>query len=160
MTVPTEPRGGPVDRLVDVQEQVTGPVHADLAQRVSEGRSAATSAEGDYVYTVDDLAGAKHFDDVIAFCAYKWHLPDPKRPSYQPLHNDERRRTADHEATPYRMLVPRPVHHIICPGRAICVERHVLGPLREQGHATGWNVPRLRRELEAGAVIEWGGRNR
>ena len=33
---------------------------------------------------------------------------------------------------PYRILVPRPVPNLICPGRAVSVERHVLGPLREQ----------------------------
>jgi hypothetical protein len=41
------------------------------------------------------------------------------------------------------VLVPRPVQNVLCPGRAISVERDVLGPLREQapcyamGHAAG-----------------------
>jgi hypothetical protein len=40
-------------------------------------------------------------------------------------------------------MVPRPIDNVICPGRAISVEREVLGPLREQapcyamGHAAG-----------------------
>ena len=33
---------------------------------------------------------------------------------------------------PYRILVPRPVRNLICPGRAVSVERHMLSPLREQ----------------------------
>lgn len=33
---------------------------------------------------------------------------------------------------PYRILLPRPVPNLICPCRAASVERHVLGPLREQ----------------------------
>ena len=31
---------------------------------------------------------------------------------------------------PYRIMLPRPVTNLICPGRAVSVERDVLGPLR------------------------------
>ena len=31
---------------------------------------------------------------------------------------------------PYRIMVPRPVLNLLCPGRAVSVERDVLGPLR------------------------------
>jgi hypothetical protein len=27
-------------------------------------------------------------------------------------------------------MIPKPVENLICPGRAVCVERDVLGPLR------------------------------
>ena len=73
-------------------------------------------------------------------------------------------------------MVPRPIANLICPGRAISVERDVLGPLREMGpcyamgEASGLaaaqvvrggvafaevDTGRLRAELrERGAVIE------
>jgi hypothetical protein len=53
---------------------------------------------------------------------------------------------------PYRVLVPRPIANVICPGRAISVERDVLGPLREQapcyamGHAAGLAAAQAVRE--------------
>jgi hypothetical protein len=74
-------------------------------------------------------------------------------------------------------MVPRPVTNLICPGRAISVERDVPGPLREQGpcYAMGQaaglaasavvanngtfasvNTNRLREQLkQQGAIIEW-----
>lgn len=135
---------------------------------------------GDFVYTVEDVASGKAFDDVIGYSAYGWDLPDPKRPSYQPLH-EQQVRIADHTAIPFGVLVPRPVTNVVCPGRAISVERDVLGPLREQapcyamGHAAGLasvqvvkeniafknvDVARLRRDLvENGAVVDWAGAN-
>ena len=97
---------------------------------------------GDFVMTVGDLVEGRDFPDTIGFSGYGWDLPDPKRPSYQPaLHRLKRKR--NYTPIPYRVMVPRLVENIICPGRAISVERHVLGPLREQGacyamgHAAG-----------------------
>ena len=96
---------------------------------------------GDFIYTVDDLVAARDFPDTIGFSGYGWDLPDPKRPSYQPMHGVKRKRP--YTPIPFRCLVPRPIQNVICPGRAISVERDVLGPLREQapcyamGHAAG-----------------------
>ena len=78
---------------------------------------------------------------------------------------------------PYRTLVPHGVTNLICPGRALSVERPVLGPLRvmapcmAMGEAAGLaarqavaegrsfaevDPVRLRRELaENNAVVEW-----
>jgi hypothetical protein len=86
---------------------------------------------GDFVYTVEDLIHGHDFPDTIGFSGYGWDLPDPRNPSYQPMHGSIRKRS--YTPMPYRIMVPRPVRNIICPGRAISVERHVLGPLREQG---------------------------
>jgi hypothetical protein len=96
---------------------------------------------GDYVLTVADLVEGHDFPDTIGYSGYGWDLPDPKRPSHQPMSGVRRKR--DFTPIPYRVLVPRPVANVICPGRAISVERDVLGPLREQapcyamGHAAG-----------------------
>lgn len=131
---------------------------------------------GDYVYTVEDLVNERDFDDTIGFSGYGWDLPDPKRPSYQPMHNGPKLKRP-YTPIPYRVLVPRPIENVICPGRAISVERDVLGPLREQGpcyamgHAAGQaavqvvcdnvafkniDIDRLRQELRArGAVVDW-----
>jgi hypothetical protein len=113
------------------------------------------------------------FDDVIGFSAYGWDLPDPKRPSDNPGHG----RKPPVVPIPYRTLVPRGVTNLICPGRALSVERPVLGPLRvmapcmAMGEAAGQaalqavgegrsfaevDPVRLRRELaENTAVVEW-----
>ena len=96
---------------------------------------------GNFVMTVEDLVEGRDFEDTIGFSGYGWDLPDPKRPSHQPLSGFKRKR--NYTPIPYRVMVPRPVENVICPGRAISVERHVLGPLREQGacyamgHAAG-----------------------
>ena len=85
----------------------------------------------DFQLTVADLAAGSEFPDTIGFTAYGWDLPDPIRPSYQPLH-DKPARKKDVTPIPYRVMLPRPVRNLICPGRAVCVERDVLGPMRVQ----------------------------
>jgi hypothetical protein len=131
---------------------------------------------GDYVYTLDDLLEPRDFDDTIGFSGYGFDLPDPKKPSHQPLLERRLTRKRPFTPIPYRVLVPRPVENVICPGRAISVERHVLGPLREQapcmamGHAAGLaavqvvetgcsfadvDVRKLRTDLSAeGAIVD------
>src|SRR5690606_15851509 len=123
-----------------------------------------------------DLVNERDFDDTIGFSGYGWDLPDPKRPSYQPMHNGPKLKRP-YTPIPYRVLVPRPVEKVICPRRAISRERDVLGPVREQGpcyamgHAAGQaavqvvcdnvafkniDIDRLRQELRArGAVVDW-----
>ena len=134
---------------------------------------------GDFVYAVADLVGGRDFENTIGFSSYGWDLPDPRRPSYQPMHHDRGapKMVRDITPIPYRVMVPRPVENLICPGRAISVERDVLGPLREQapcyamGQAAGLaavqavgdgvafrdvDTDRLRQALrEAGAVVDW-----
>jgi len=128
---------------------------------------------GPYVLTVADLNTGKDFPDTIGFSAYGWDLPNPRRPSDNPSHGRKRAVTP----IPYRILVPKPVTNLICPGRAVSVERPVLGPLRvmapcmAMGQAAGQaarqvvedgatfaevNTGKLRGELrQAGAIIEW-----
>ena len=89
---------------------------------------------GDYQLTVRDLAEGKDFPDTIAFSAYGWDLPDPKRPSYNPSRGTRSRKMTP---VPYRTLLPRPITNLIMAGRSISVERHVLGPLREQAVCMG-----------------------
>lgn len=134
---------------------------------------------GDFIYAVDDLLSARDFPDTIGFSGYGWDLPDPKRPSHQPMHANKVHMRRAYTPIPYRVMVPRPVRNVICPGRAISIEREVLGPLRVQapcyamGHAAGIaaahvaqlgtsfadvNIERLRQDLRtAAAIVDWEG---
>lgn len=87
---------------------------------------------GAFSLTVDDLVRGEEFDDTIGLSSYGWDLPDPKRPSHQPLSGKVRRKRAV-TPIPYRVMTPRPVENLICPGRSVSVERDVLGPLRVSG---------------------------
>jgi hypothetical protein len=82
--------------------------------------------EGRFVLGVADLNAGKQFEDTIGLSSYGWDLPDPKRPSHNPGHGKKRPVTP----IPYRVMVPQPVENLLCPGRAISVQREVLGPLR------------------------------
>jgi hypothetical protein len=128
---------------------------------------------GSYVLTVDDLREGKQFDDIIGYSAYNWDLADPKRPSYNPSHGKK----PEAAAIPYRIMVPAPIENLVCPGRAVSVERFVLGPLRvmapcmAMGEAAGEaavqvvrdgvafaavDVAQLRGQLKVnGAIIDW-----
>ena len=41
---------------------------------------------GDFVLTIDNLICGDAFPDTIGLTMYGWDLPDPKRPSHQPMH--------------------------------------------------------------------------
>lgn len=96
---------------------------------------------GDFVYREADMFGGVDYPDNITFSGHPYDLPDPKKPSQQDHHHTARKR--NWTAVPFRCMVPRPVENVICPGRAVSVERFVLGPVREQapcygmGHAAG-----------------------
>ena len=129
---------------------------------------------GAFQLGVDDLIRGNDFPDTIGLTSYGWDLPDPKRPSFQPLHGTAKRREIT--PIPYRVMVPQPIGNLICPGRAVSVERDVLGPLRVQapcfamGEAAGLasaqvvrrgkafadvDVKQLQTELRAhGAILE------
>ncbi len=81
---------------------------------------------GAFQLTVRDLTEGRQFDDTIGLSSYGWDLPDPKRPSHNPSHGRKRPTTP----IPYRIMIPAPIENLLCPGRAVSVERAVLGPLR------------------------------
>ncbi|WP_080903236.1 FAD-dependent oxidoreductase [Parabacteroides sp. Marseille-P3160] len=91
---------------------------------------------GDYVMTVEDLKNDKVFDDCIGFSMYGWDLPDPNKPSVQPFADDEKtgfKQTVQKGLTtplPFRIMIPKTIKNLICPGRAVSVEGQVLGPVR------------------------------
>lgn len=83
---------------------------------------------GQYVLTTDDLISGKDFDDGIALSAYHWDMPNPKRPSDQPLAGVKT--ASPYTQIPYRSLLPREADNLIVVGRCISAEREVLGPVR------------------------------
>ena len=84
----------------------------------------------DYILSVDDLIRGKEFEDTIGFSAYGWDLPDPQKPSYQPMHEKKVKKRRPVTPIPYKIMLPNPIENLICPGRVVSVERDVLGPLR------------------------------
>ncbi len=91
---------------------------------------------GDFELTVGDLQRDASFDDTVGFSIYGWDLPDPKRPSVQPLVDESGRKYESRvkkslsTPIPYRIMLPKPIENLICTGRCVSVERDVLGPIR------------------------------
>ncbi len=96
--------------------------------------------KGLYTLTVKDLIIGTKFDDVISLSSYGFDLPDPKKPSFQPYQGKEVELSSPFTKIPYRCLVPKKITNLICPGRAISVERDVLGPIRVMGPCTGMGM--------------------
>jgi FAD-dependent oxidoreductase family protein len=124
--------------MVILREHVPGFEHSQLkAVAPLLGVRETRRIVADSMMTVNDLSEGKEFPDTIGFSMYGWDLTDPKKPNVQPFARDDARQgyryTVKKGLTtplPYRIMVPRPIHNLICPGRAVCVERQVLGPVR------------------------------
>ncbi len=78
---------------------------------------------------IKDIISGHEYPDTIGFTSYGWDLPDPKRPSHQPM-DSKKVDKPQFLPIPYGIMVPKPVTNLICPGRAVNVERDLLGPLR------------------------------
>jgi len=114
---------------------------------------------GDFQLTVEDVVQGRDFEDTIGFSAYGWDLPDPKRPSHQPM-NERKLVKPPLTPIPYRMMLPQGVANLICPGRAVSCERDVLGPLRvmapcmAMGEAAGVAAAQVVREGKPFAQVD------
>ena len=92
--------------------------------------------KSEFCLTVSDLTEGKQFSDTIGFSMYGWDLTDPVKTNLQPLADFSSGKYKDKIKTPlstpipYGIMVPRPIQNLLCPGRAVSVERDVLGPLR------------------------------
>lgn len=141
--------------------------HAEMKCIASQlGVRETRRIQADFCLRVADLAEGKEFEDTVGFSMYGWDLPDPRRPSHQPL-VDESKGTFINKVNkglstpiPYRMMVPRPVLNLLCPGRAVCVERDVLGPLRvmapcmAMGEACGTAAAQIVREQVSASAVD------
>ncbi|MEX1239507.1 MAG: FAD-dependent oxidoreductase, partial [Cyclobacteriaceae bacterium] len=91
---------------------------------------------GDFILSVEDLVLDRDFEDCIGYSMYGWDLPDPENPGVQPFANDTltgyqyKVKKGLSTPLPYRIMLPRPVKNLICPGRGVSVEGQVLGPVR------------------------------
>ena len=75
------------------------------------------------------------FEDVIALASYCFDLPDPKKPSHQPLEGERIKK--NYTEIPYRCMIPKDINNLLVAGRSISVEREVLGPIRVMGPCIG-----------------------
>jgi hypothetical protein len=124
--------------LAILREHVPGFEHAHLkAVAPLLGIRETRRIVADSVMTVSDLSRGEEFPDTIGFSMYGWDLPDPKDPSRQPFATDDAKQGYRYTVKkglstplPYGIMVPRPIRNLICPGRAVSVERQVLGPIR------------------------------
>lgn len=83
---------------------------------------------GKYTLTVEEAASGTDFEDTIGISSYGWDLPDPKKPSLQPMH--EIKKPISYTRIPYRCMLPQNIDNLAVAGRCISVEREVLGPIR------------------------------
>ena len=75
-----------------------------------------------------DLIEGKYVEDAIGFSSYGWDMPDPLKPSVQPM--DGKKRASIYTPIPFGCMVPLGVENLICAGRCISSDREALGALR------------------------------
>lgn len=90
---------------------------------------------GEFKLTLEDLLIGNDFKDIIALSSYCFDLPDPQKPSYQPLEGKKIKKK--YAEIPFRCLIPDKITNLIAAGRNISVEREVMGPLRVMGPCIG-----------------------
>ncbi len=92
---------------------------------------------GRYTITVEDAMSGTKYEDCVAATTYNFDLPDPLRPSYDPMMGDAKNPNAARKHVviriPYRSLLPEGIDNLIVAGRCISSEREVLGPIRIMG---------------------------
>ena len=82
---------------------------------------------GEYRLTLADLQSGRHFDDVIALCAYPVDIHDPTGSGGGV---DESAGTANVYEIPYRSLVPRDVDGLLVAGRCVSASHEALAAIR------------------------------
>lgn len=93
---------------------------------------------GQYTVTLEDALSGRKYADCIGATTYNFDLPDPLRPSYDPMMgnvknpNDTRSHTVIQ--IPYRALLPQNMRNLIVAGRLISAQREVLGAMRLMGN--------------------------
>jgi hypothetical protein len=96
---------------------------------------------GRHTITLEEALTGKNFPDSVAGTTYNFDLPDPKRPSFDPMMgnaaNPNPGRKYEYIQIPYRALLPERINNLIVAGRCISAERAVLGPIRIMGPCMG-----------------------
>lgn len=131
---------------------------------------------GRYTVTVDDALNGRKYDDTVAATTYNFDLPDPIKPSYDPMMGDTKKPHAERKfiviRLPYRAMLPQNIDNLIVVGRCVSVEREVMGAMRiigpcfmmgqaagtaaslsKDGNFTSVDTDALRKELWADGVL-------
>jgi hypothetical protein len=82
---------------------------------------------GEYRLELADLQSGRHFDDVIALCAYPVDIHDPTGAGGGV---DESAGTANVYEIPYRSLIPRDVDGLLVAGRCVSASHEALAAIR------------------------------
>jgi hypothetical protein len=92
---------------------------------------------GKKTISIEDALSGKEFDDCIAATTYNFDLPDPEKPSHDPMMGNAKKPNSkrDHVVIeiPYGSLLPHEMDNLIVTGRSISCDRPVLGPVRIMG---------------------------
>ncbi|MBN1623510.1 MAG: FAD-dependent oxidoreductase [Clostridia bacterium] len=91
--------------------------------------------KGKFVLKLSELLEGANFNDIIALSSYCFDLPDPRKPSLQPLEGKSIKNR--YTEIPFRTMLPDKTKNLIVAGRSISVEREVLGPIRVMGPCIG-----------------------
>ena len=90
-----------------------------------------------HTITLNDALQGRHYDDCIASSTYNFDLPDPNRPSYDPMMEDAKNPNAArkhvHIEIPYQALLPQKIDNLIVAGRCLGAQREVMGACRVMG---------------------------
>jgi len=124
-------------KLFDIVKENIKPYKDSVISSMAEviGIRETRRIRGSYTLTLDDLISGSDFDDIIALSSYCFDVPDPKKPSYQPLDGQQIKK--QYAEVPYRCMIPDKIENLIVTGRSISIERIVMGPLRVMGPCIG-----------------------
>ena len=91
--------------------------------------------------TLESALAGRHYETCVASTTYNFDLPDPKRPSFDPMMGDAKKPNALRKHVkieiPYGALLPRDVDNLIVAGRCLGAEREVMGACRVMGPCMG-----------------------
>lgn len=94
--------------------------------------------DGLYTITLEDALSGRKYEDCIGATTYNFDLPDPLRPSYDPMLGNAKAPNASREHTviriPYRAMLPKGKRNLIVAGRLLSAQREVLGAMRLMGN--------------------------
>lgn len=83
----------------------------------------------------------KQYEDCVATTTYNFDLPDPKKPSYDPMMGDAKNPNAVRKHVrieiPYGALLPQKIDNLIVAGRCLGADREVMGACRVMGPCAG-----------------------
>ena len=94
-----------------------------------------------HMISLPDALAGRHYESCVASTTYNFDLPDPDRPSYDPMMGDAKNPNANRQHAcieiPYASLLPREMDNLIVAGRCLGAEREVMGACRVMGPCAG-----------------------